>query len=460
MQTPRPTDSGETPTQPRSSFTSLVALASCLALPCGAAAQESPEPVGDHSVATPPGIPAEPGPAPLTDVESRPPPTVTGPLGEDDVVRLARGQALGVRVATATERLAAARLRTSGLLPNPAITWDRETIETEPLAEIEDFFLLTLPIDVARPLTERSLAASESEWLLAEASMQRSKTVLEAVLAHHDLVFAKRRVAILEQAVRNLEEASRVLRQRELAGTASGYESARLTIAKDLAVSRHAEAQGQVTGARARLAALLGVDPRALEVRPELDLKALDRLTNAAKQATITRPAMKHAREAERHAVTARDRSAWTWVPVVEVAGGIKFTDALGGGTGYVLGVSVGVPLFDRGQALRAEADAQRKLSEARTDALERTITVDVAGTFAIYRAAREELARFEATTSNQVDVLLQAAVSGYREGERSIIELLDAQKTQIDVAERRLDLLGVAKRAEARLRAASGEFL
>jgi outer membrane protein TolC len=73
------------------------------------------------------------------------------------------------------------------------------------------------------------------------------------------------------------------------------------------------------------------------------------------------------------------------------------------------------------------------------------------------YTTAQVELERFERATSKQVEALLTAAQSGYREGERSIVELLDAQRTVIEVEERRLTLLLQAKQAEARVRAAAG---
>ncbi|NCQ61443.1 MAG: TolC family protein, partial [Myxococcales bacterium] len=128
-------------------------------------------------------------------------------------------------------------------------------------------------------------------------------------------------------------------------------------------------------------------------------------------------------------------------------------------GYGYVVGVSLSIPIFDHGQAQRAQAEAQRALAMARSEALTRTIDADVQSALATFRTARAELTRFESRTSGQVEALLAAARSGYREGERTIVELLDAQRAQTDVAERRLSLLGTAKRAEARLRAATGDL-
>ncbi|MCG8421004.1 MAG: TolC family protein [Proteobacteria bacterium] len=380
------------------------------------------------------------------------------PLTEAAVVRLARSHAPGSAVAQATERLADARQRTAGLLLNPFVGWERETVLTGQ-GSAQDIFRATIAIDMAGPLSNRSLAASRSSWMRAEASVTRTAAVLDAVLGYYDVVVAERRVAILRRAVSSLDEAARVLARREEAGNASGYESTRLAIASELARSRQAEAQGTLHSARARLAALLGLDVDTLRVDTTLALSPLRDEAQLVRSGTSDRAAIRQARASARFAAVAQDRAGWTWVPTLNVSGGANLVSDPDRRHGYVVALSLSIPIFDRGQGLRAEAEAQRALSTARAEALSRTVRAELASSYAIYTTARQELARFEAATSDQVDALLRAAQSGYREGQRSIVELLDAQRAQTDVAERRLSLLGAAKQAEARLRAAAGEL-
>lgn len=391
------------------------------------------------------------------------PTAATGPLSEADVIRLARSRAPAAQVAIATDELAEARTRTAGLLPNPALSWARETVDTGPTGGqgSQDLFTASIPIDIARPLATRSLVASESAWMRAEASLARTDGVLDAVLAYYEAVLAERRVEVLSQALANLEEAARVLERREAAGSASGYESTRLAIASELSRSHLAEARGTLTAARARLAALLGVRPESLRVATELALLSASNEAALARGRGDSREAVRQARDSLRLAGEAEDRADWAWLPTVELGGGMKRANNFGAGSGYgyVLGVSLNIPLFDHGQAQRQQAEAQRSLATARTEALTRTIDADVQSALATFRTARAELTRFESQTSGQIEALLAAAQSGYREGERTIVELLDAQRAQTDVAERRLSLLGTAKRAEARLRAAAGDL-
>lgn len=384
-------------------------------------------------------------------------------LSEADVIRLARSRSPAAQVALATDVLATARERTSGLLPNPALSWARETVETGPNAGqgAQDIVAASVPIDIARPLAARALVASESAWMRAEASLARTDGVLEAVLAYCAMAVAERRVLLLTQAETNLEEAARVLARREEAGSASGYERTRLTIASELNRSHLAEAFGALNATKARLAALLGLRPETLPMKTELALRPHSEEVALRWEQNKSRDALRQAQDAQRLAGEAEVQAAWAWVPTFQLDGGMKRSNNVGAdsGYGYAVGVTLNVPLFDHGQAQRQESQAQLSLATARAEALTRSIDAEVQSELATFRAAHNELVRFDAQTSVEIDQLLIAAQSGYREGERTLVELLDAQRAQIDVAERRLSLLGTAKRAEARLRAAAGDL-
>lgn len=433
METPRRLRLPKTPTETRRLPLCLVLAALSLALPGVAAAQSTEALAGSTA------------------------------LSEADVIRMASARSPAVAVANATDNLAQARSRTAGLLPNPALSWARETVDTGPAGGqgSQDLFTASIPIDIAPALATRSLVASEGAWMRAEASLSRTDAVLAALLAYYDVVLAERRAEVLSRAVSNLEEAARVLARREAAGTASGYESTRLAIAGELTRSHLAEAQGALTAATARLGGLLGVPSESLRVATGLDLISPNDEAALVRGRGASRRAVQRAHESLRLAGEAEDRAARAWFPTLELGAGIKRANTFGAnnGYGYVLGVSLGIPIFDHGQAQREQAEAQRALARARSEALTRTIDADVQSALATFRTARVELTRFESQTSGQIEALLAAAQSGYREGERTIVELLDAQRAQTDVAERRLSLLGTAKRAEARLRAAAGDL-
>lgn len=391
-------------------------------------------------------------------------PAVAAPLlDEAEVIRLARMRAPAAQLAVATEGVAEARTRTAALLPNPALSWARETVQTGPEGGqgSQDILTVALPVELARPWATRALVASESAWVRAEAALARTAGVVDALLAFYDVVLAERRVELLSQALANLEEAARVLATREEAGSASGYESTRLTIARELSRSDLAEASGGLTAARIRLGGLLEVAPEAMRVTHELTLLSAEAEAVLLGGPGPPRESLRQARESAHLADEASVRARWAWFPVLELGGGVKRSDNFGedSGYGYVVGLSLALPLFDHGQAERQQADAQRALAQARSMALTRSLDAEAQQALATFRTAQAELSRFEAKTLAELDALLAAAQAGYREGERTVVELLDAQRAQTEVAERRLSLLGTAKRAEVRLRGAAGDL-
>jgi cobalt-zinc-cadmium efflux system outer membrane protein len=379
-------------------------------------------------------------------------------LTESEVVRRAHEHAPEAGVARAAEALADARAQSAGRFPNPVVGWSRETIRTgQPSSQ--DIALATVDIDVARPLAERSLAAAEASWVHAEASQARTDVALQALLAFYEVVLAERRVLLRADIVADLEEATRVLSRREAVGSESGYATARLLVATELARSAHAEAVAVLESTRVVLAALVGLAPDEVVLESELSLSELDVEAALQVPAERDRAMLRHAQMAREHANEAVRRSRWAWVPTVQLGAGMKHVSDLGGGYGYVVGVALSLPLFDSGQSVRAEASAQRALADVRAEALTRQVLARMAEQYAIYRGARQELERFREGTAAQVATLLRAALSGYQRGELSLVELLDAQRARSEVADRELTLVGAVKRAEARVRAAAGEL-
>ncbi|MCB9749629.1 MAG: TolC family protein [Myxococcales bacterium] len=228
-------------------------------------------------------------------------------------------------------------------------------------------------------------------------------------------------------------------------------------IASELTRSQLAETRGVERASRARLAYLLNLDERGLVVDANLTLAAVPDKAAITRAGTTTREAVTHARAAAKAAETARARARWTWLPTLSLGGGPKFARIPEQAYGYALGVSLSLPVFNNGQRFRAEARAQRALAVTRAEALTRTIAGEIESLYATYETARAELVRFDRATARDVEGLLTAAQSGYTEGERTIVELLDAQRARTAVAERRLELLLNAKRAELRVRAAGG---
>lgn len=101
-------------------------------------------------------------------------------------------------------------------------------------------------------------------------------------------------------------------------------------------------------------------------------------------------------------------------------------------GQDQTLGASLSVPLFlyNNQRAAIAQAEAQRKASEALLRQAELQATTDVEKAYQSYLSARRMLDLYGTQNLKQIEKLRSIATLSYREGASSLFELLDAQRT------------------------------
>lgn len=380
-------------------------------------------------------------------------------VGEQDVVRLASASPQAQVDKSAASVAAAAQVR-AALYPNPQVAWQRQyapgSIDIE---ETEDQVTLSVPVYLAGSrAAESALARAELAQANARAARSRSDAVMEALALFYTTVAAERRAEIVSDLVARLGQAANVLERRHVEGIAAGYEHQRLGIEVELARSELREFQLRSDALRGQLAVLLGVAaPLRLQGTLNLQLDPLDAVQ--ANQRAQSRPSMALAQASVREARDAQEHADSAWIPQFSLTGGVLIRNTEQSQVGYVAGVSLALPVFSRGQEVGAETDAQHELASARVRAAHRTIQAETGRALAELNLAREELTRFESATSQTVERLQRGAEAGYREGHRTLVELLDAQRAGFEVSRRRLDLALAAKRAELAVRAATGEF-
>ena len=432
------------------------------------------------------------------------PPVAAQSLSEVEAVARMRAeypQAAALRFGV-REFAADARGRT--LSPNPAVAYTRE----EAGAAVDDFLLVSqeLPLRGRRLLLgEAAGHAVSARAAEADARLLAVETELRLVFA--DLLLAQERVRSLEAGAGRLDGLIAVLRTREEQGEGSRFDRLRAEreaaeVDADRALADIARRQAQ-----ARLAAFFaeGTDPDGLTAAGRLD----DYLPPAS--APVPPPEGRHdyralGLEAERWGVEGRAARRLR-LPSAQVTGGLKrsigpgptgaglgstgaglgLTDTglrstgtglgstgagfgstgaglgstgagLGStGVGFVLGASVSVPLFDRGQAQAARASAARARVEAERQVLAARIAAEVRAASAAAVGERELADRYLAESVARADELVAIATAAYEEGEFGILELLDAHRVSLRANLRSLDLSASARRAAVELNRAAG---
>ena len=137
-------------------------------------------------------------------------------------------------------------------------------------------------------------------------------------------------------------------------------------------------------------------------------------------------------------------------IPNPVVSGGLKRSKVRDGSiSGPVLSVSVGLPLFNKGQVDRQLAEAEAVQVRARREILKDRILAEVRAAHASLRIRRQIADEYEAQSGSRAAEIRRIAEVAYQEGELGILELLDSYRVAQSASLRLLELRADAKLAE-----------
>lgn len=381
----------------------------------------------------------------------------------DEAAFVAELEAKDPRVAIAAARVAAVRAEVADarVRPNPSIGLEREVPYVDGSGLATNYLRLSLPVDISG---RRGLKIDAAEASVRAATSEATRTWLEAVIeglrVFDDCARARLYVQLLTDARGSLVRAVEIARERSKTGAASGYEVQRF----ELELAGHdddlATAQIELRRARRQLAGLIGrtgeLDATSALALPST-VPTLDELLAKAND----RGDLRATRQRE-EAARGRERAAGRgWVPLPTLTAGAMTADmGTQTGTGYVAGLLLTIPIFDRGQGDKARAIADRHLADAESRWLQRQIgsSVQVAHATLIARIAQAQ--QIASGQLDRLDVILGAAETAFREGHASVVELLDAHRAARAVRLRALELRHQVARDKRELELAVGQRL
>lgn len=120
-------------------------------------------------------------------------------------------------------------------------------------------------------------------------------------------------------------------------------------------------------------------------------------------------------------------------------------------------GVSIGIPIFNRNQGARAEAEATILQARRRREFAETVVRSEVAAAYARYEAAKQSLAIFEQGVLERSNQNIHVVRQAYEVGAFRITDLLVEQRRFIDLQREYVEALAERYRALAELQAAMG---
>ena len=336
----------------------------------------------------------------------------------------------------AAQGVAAARARvvTAGTRPNPTLGIDREQLGGddgyhETVLSVAQTLDLSGQRGARREAARREVAAAE-----LRLGAERARVRADVLRAYLRAAAAESRLRVLGEVVTVFRDASRAGETRFREGDVSRYELERLQVEAARYETLLSESRLEVRSAGRELAILAPLDPAA----PDTLLLPADTLGGVALRAAALRAdtalalALRRAdvRAAEADVEAARaviDLRRRAGRPNPTVSAGLK--EQAGGLYGAVLGVSVPLPLSDRGQGPLAEAEAALAQADARLALARRAADAEVRRALDRRASLADRLALREGLIQ-RTRSLLRSAQAAYAEGETGLLELLDAADT------------------------------
>ncbi|MFM2435590.1 MAG: hypothetical protein RL063_1571, partial [Pseudomonadota bacterium] len=98
--------------------------------------------------------------------------------------------------------------------------------------------------------------------------------------------------------------------------------------------------------------------------------------------------------------------------------------------TSFRIGVAIPLPLWSRREGQIAEATAGMMQAQYQLDNEDLTLQRELESGYQRYQIARQQLVAYESGLLGRAESVLKVAESGYRYGERGILDYLDAQRT------------------------------
>jgi cobalt-zinc-cadmium efflux system outer membrane protein len=355
-------------------------------------------------------------------------------------------------------RLASARaaVAEAGLWPNPSVGWERNRTDGFGGDSTESTLVLSQTLDVSGRRGLRREAA-ESRLLAARHGGEERAAALVADVRRRfgEALHRDRARTALEDWRRRIESALQTVARLAKSGEVSGYDRRRLEREARSSAARAAGTAADSARLRHALAGVTGdaTTPVGGPLLPD-DAPPFESLRTVLASRPDLASLDAQATAYDREFAAARRG----WIPDVTVEIGRKRVAEPGGSEhGPVVGVSIPIPLFDRGNAAAGRAQAQSAMLRAEHTLARSAAEAELEGLWRQARELRRVAAQFRAQIQPESRELSRIAETAYRAGEGSLLELLDAYRAELDMELTALDLELRARTARIELDLLSG---
>jgi cobalt-zinc-cadmium efflux system outer membrane protein len=353
-----------------------------------------------------------------------------------EALRLFGENNLSLRRLRADVREAEARIRRVRAYPNPQVRLTHEPLRDGGQSQSESYATLSQQLVWGGRGSRREAARRTAAATRARAEADSARLALVVVETYVRAATAQRRwerVRAVTQVMRQVEASA----QEKTAG----YAARRLRLERARYEDRLAAVALEVQDARRQLALLIGPEsaPSVAAGTLPSGMPPGVREADAVRTALRRRPELRRWRETvEARLASAEAARREGWPGPTLTAGYKRQSD---GFEGAFLGVSLPLPVFDRGRGAVQAQEAGIDAAQARTSLARREIRNDVRRAHSAYTSARRRTELLGGDLAGEAGALLRAARDGYASGETSLLTVLDAADAHRDAHARRLRL-------------------
>lgn len=350
-------------------------------------------------------------------------------------------------------------MRGRSLWPNPIASYSRETVGFTEFLQAEQQLPVSGRLALARKAMEPARQTAEAE---GEARIWAIRSGLR--MAFYRSLAAQQQESFLRASLAEIRAVVDLLTTREREGEGSRYDRIRVQretadLEADIAVAR-AVARGE----RSALLTYLPPTTSIQTLTGELGTRSLVLDLEGIAGQALNRRAEFRAQQSRLAQLSLEQQAADRLrIPEPSVTAGLKRTQTgiqqgMGqNGSGAVIGVSIPLPLFNKGRAEVARLSAEQDRIRAQRESLSQQVRATLAGAIDVLTNRMAAIAAFDQATADAGEELLRTARLGFQEGELGILQLLDAYRLKRQTALRRLELQLAVKESEIELSRAAG---
>ncbi len=353
---------------------------------------------------------------------------------------------------------------TAGALPNPTVNYGH----FKPSGGANTLFegtrqqqaTVDFPLLIAGQRGARIEAADQGLLATrARVGLAGDELALHAAELFVGLQAAQEKITVLQDSLDDIKRAAAIVSGRLASGMASRYDLARVEVELAGVTVRMDEARADRANQSAGLAALIGVPGwRPIAVGTPVPAGLPTDATAWRNSLVSGNPQINVARREEDAAQAALQRTEHERWPVPVLSLGRTWTSDPFGAANFV-GLSTEIPLLDtrRGPLDRAKAELQT--AQRRREATESEVSAELLRLLDSLAQRRAALEQFNRNVGAGVPALKQMAEDAYRLGRGSVLELIDAARSRVDVRLTSVDLRTAIVQQELRIKALTGKL-